>query len=109
VLGDIPANTKHNFPKLKAHLEEIEEGVDKDNNVYVDLSLAERSLLHQADKLDMLFYIVEERERGNIGLDSVYAKVSGWLRGMSDVHVNTSILMADLDRRTLPFWSFNGR
>jgi 5'-deoxynucleotidase YfbR-like HD superfamily hydrolase len=82
IVGDIPRHTKRIFPEIGRLVEVAESDVMREHGLELTLELEEEKLLQEADLLEMLYYIVEERRMGNQMLDSAFGNGARYLEEM---------------------------
>jgi 5'-deoxynucleotidase YfbR-like HD superfamily hydrolase len=79
VTGDIPAPAKWDYPELSEAIKNAEAKIEEEYGVVYRLTPTEQTLLKAADTLDLIYFCIEERQLGNIGIESIYYKGIGAL------------------------------
>jgi 5'-deoxynucleotidase YfbR-like HD superfamily hydrolase len=78
-LGDIPAQVKRKFYYFAKAIDRAEQVINRELGTHVPLDIEEQERLKTADVMELLWFSVEEIERGNNNFMSVGARCLGFL------------------------------
>jgi 5'-deoxynucleotidase YfbR-like HD superfamily hydrolase len=96
--GDIPATTKWANPEIKTLLDEVEQRHNESMGLNVVLSEKEQLTLKWADMLDLLYFVVEQRELGNKAVRPIFGRGAAYLAALTPHHVGGLILAGLLEK-----------
>lgn len=111
IVGDLPAPTKRTLSEeAKAEIDQLEVKVLSDAGFSIQVSKHEKLLLKVADYLDGIYFCLEERARGNTGLNEVGDTYLGYLselisRARLDPGVTWSLRAQSVLNHAMSQWS----
>jgi hypothetical protein len=79
--GDIPADAKWREPEVSALLKRVERDVEETLNISIGISDEEELILSGCDRLELLWFCVEQARLGNQNMYVVFSRVMDWFRG----------------------------
>jgi 5'-deoxynucleotidase YfbR-like HD superfamily hydrolase len=79
-IGDCPADVKWREPAIKEVLDRAEAGVERELAICVSLTDHEKFLLSVADRLELMFFCLEQRRMGNRNTDLPFHRVNDWFQ-----------------------------
>lgn len=108
-LGDMPAPLKWKEPEIKHRYERLEreEAIRLHVHDEPDLSEDEKRILEFADKLELLWFCVEQRRLGNFGIQLVYTRQRDYIQKLF-VHIDFAKHVSDMLNEVEWFWLHPG-
>ena len=79
ILGDVPAQVKRKFYYFSEAIDRAEQVINKELGTHVSLDIEEQERLKIADVMELLWFSVEEVERGNNNFISVCGRCFSFL------------------------------
>ena len=79
ILGDVPAQVKRKFYDFSEAIDRAEQVINKELGTHVSLDIEEQERLKIADVMELLWFSVEEVERGNNNFISVCGRCFSFL------------------------------
>jgi 5'-deoxynucleotidase YfbR-like HD superfamily hydrolase len=80
ITGDMPAPVKSGYPQLKDAMASAEKGIAIEFDLYVELTVFEKSILRYCDLMECALYAMEEIETGNIAMAKVFRNCMNGIR-----------------------------
>jgi 5'-deoxynucleotidase YfbR-like HD superfamily hydrolase len=96
--GDVPATTKWANPQIKTLLETVEEQHNQAMGLNVTLTPEEKLTLKWADMLDLMYFVVEQRELGNTNVKVIFERGRDYLSNLIQHPVGCLILSGLVER-----------
>ena len=81
--GDLPADAKWREPRLKELTDKVSADIEKVLSIHFELTLSDQFAMSICDRMEMLWFCVEQNRLGNTNMDQVFRRVLSWFRNQN--------------------------